>query len=255
MHRFYLPPEHCGAKELTLTDSEAHHALRVLRLKVADHVSVLDGAGKEVLCEVANTQRQQVHLVALERRRSMPRPFRVTLMQAVPKGKLFESIIQKATELGVTSVVPLLTERVLIRLGPREAVRRQERWRAVAIEAIKQCGSRWLAEIHEPIELSDFLDRHEKFDLPLIASLQPEARHPRAWFDQFRTRSGQPPTTVGVFIGPEGDFSPNEVEAIEAAGALPITLGSLVLRAETAATYCLSVVNYELTSTQSESRA
>src|SRR5205085_2694307 len=82
--------------------------------------------------------------------------------------------------------------------------------------------------------------------LPLVASLQGNTRHPREYFDAFRTKHGRQPASVCVWIGPEGDFAPSEVEATIAAGALPITLGPLVLRTETAAIYCLSVINYEL---------
>ena len=116
MHRFYLPPDQCQGTNLRLTGREAHHALHVLRVRKGEPVAVLDGAGSELLCEIQDLDRDQVHLV-VRKRNSTPPPFcKVTLLQAVPKGKIIESIIQKATELGVCRVVPLLSERASTRL-------------------------------------------------------------------------------------------------------------------------------------------
>jgi 16S rRNA (uracil1498-N3)-methyltransferase len=176
-----------------------------------------------------------------------PPPCELTLLQAVPKGKIFESIIQKATELGAARIVPLLSERVTLRLDDESHASRREKWQLVAIEAIKQCGSPWLPKVELPVSPAEFLARAERApELSLIASLQPQSRHPREYFDAFRARHGRAPASVCVWVGPEGDFTPLEISAIESGGALPITLGRLVLRSETAATYCLSVLNYEL---------
>jgi RsmE family RNA methyltransferase len=126
-----------------------------------------------------------------------------------------------------------------------------EKWEATAIESIKQCGSAWLPRIEPPLTPQAFLARNEKNELTLIASLQGDSRHPRDRFNSFLKEHQFLPESVFVWIGPEGDFTPAEINAIRAAGALPITLGPLVLRSETAAIYCLSVINYELQSPRS----
>jgi 16S rRNA (uracil1498-N3)-methyltransferase len=110
------------------------------------------------------------------------------------------------------------------------------------VEAIKQCGQRWLPQVEPPITLPAWLARGEKFDLTLVASLQNDSLHLRAHFPP----GARQPRTVCVWIGPEGDFAPEEMEAIKGAGARPITLGPLVLRSETAAVCALSILNYEL---------
>ena len=244
--RFYLPPDQCRENFLVLTGGEAHHALHVLRLRRGDAVTVLDGAGQEFRCEVADIARSQVRLGIVEKR-SHPRPAcRLTLLQALPKGKLIEPIIQKATELGAARLVPLLSERVVVQLEPDDAARKAGKWQSVAIEAIKQCGSAWLPKVETPLTPEQFLKRSEIFDLSLIGSLQPDARHPRLYLDAFRTEHRRNPTSLAVWVGPEGDFTPDEIQRVQAAGATPITLGPLVLRADTAAVYCLSVLNYEL---------
>lgn len=246
MHRFYLPPERCQEVSLFLTGREAHHAVEVLRVRRDEQVAVLDGAGLEFLCAIRGWDRDRVELAVVVKRAHRPPPCRITLLQALPKGKLIESIIQKATELGAARIVPLLAERVVATLDPTEAARKAEKWRLVAIEAIKQCGLAWLPRVEAPLTPRQFLARGEECELPLIASLQNDRLHPREYFRAFDAEHHRPPRTVCVWIGPEGDFSPAEVEAVKSAGGLPITLGPLVLRTETAAVYCLSVINYEV---------
>jgi 16S rRNA (uracil1498-N3)-methyltransferase len=208
----------------------------------------LDGVGNEFLCAVENSSRQAVTLSVSLKNFTPPPPCSVTLLQAVPKGKIIESIIQKAVELGARRIVPLLTERVLTQLDEEDAAVKRKKWQQVAIEAIKQCGAAWLPKIETPMTIEQYLARKEKFDLSLVGSLQKERRHPRECLSGFQAKHGRLPQSVGVWIGPEGDFTPEELEAVQASGALPISLGRLVLRVETAAIYCLSVFNYELNS-------
>jgi 16S rRNA (uracil1498-N3)-methyltransferase len=248
MHRFYLPPDQSRDNVLTLTGREAHHALHVLRVRPGERVAVLDGAGQELLCEVQKPGKDELQLRVAQRNGVPPLPYRITLLQAIPKGKIMDAIIQKAVELGVHRIVPLLSDRVVAQLDDEEGSARGEKWQLTAIEAIKQCGSAWLPQVETPLATKDYLARGEKFELPLVASLQADGRHPRERFTAFHAEKGRLPATLCVWIGPEGDFTPAEMNAIKSAGALPITLGRLVLRSETAAIYSLSVLNYELQS-------
>ena len=248
MHRFYLPPERCADAVLRLEGREAHHALHVLRLKCGECVTVLDGAGHEFFCEVESCSREVLIMRVTKKNFVHAPPCSITLLQAVPKGKIIESIIQKAVELGVRRIVPLLTERVVTRLDDKDVLEKQGKWQQVAIEAIKQCGAAWLPEITAPTPLSAFRLPPSAFELSLVGSLQTERRHPRECFREFETKYGRLPQSIGVWIGPEGDFTRDELKAIQAGGALPISLGRLVLRVETAAIYCLSILNYELDS-------
>lgn len=247
MHRFYMPPEQCRAPELRLTGPEAGHARRVLRVRRGERVIVLDGAGGEFLCEVGDARRDEVRLAVVERRRHPEPASRITLLQAVPKGRIMEAIIQKATELGVARIVPLLTERVVTRLeAEEEATHKADKWQAAAREAIKQCGAPWLPQVEQPLTPWEFLARKESFELPLIASLAGGSRPAREYFNAFQATHHRRPQSLCVWIGPEGDFTAAETEAIQSGGALPITLGPLVLRVETAAIYCLAILNYEM---------
>jgi 16S rRNA (uracil1498-N3)-methyltransferase len=247
VRRFYLPPPECRADHLVLTGSEAHHAADVLRVKAGDEVAVLDGAGSELACRVETVARKKVLLEVQGRATEPPPPWQITLAQAIPKGKTLEAIIQKATELGVWRIVPLLTRRVTTHLEGDSIEHKAEKWRQTAVEAIKQCGQRWLPRVDPPITLPTWLARGDKFDLTMVASLQNDSRHLRAYFPP----GGRLPQTICVSIGPEGDFAPDEMEAIKSAGAWPITLGPLVLRSETAALCALAILNHELRASSS----
>ena len=246
MHRFYLPPENRTGALFTLVGREAHHASHVLRLQQCDPVLVLDGTGHKFFCGVETVSRNEM-ILRVAKMELVPPPFcEITLFQALPRGKIIESIIQKAVELGAHRIVPLLTGRVVSRLENEGAEHKREKWQQVAIEAVKQCGAAWLPKIEPPTAIERLLARKETFDLALVGSLQKERRHPRGIFHEFENSNGRSPRSVAVWIGPEGDFTLEELRAIEAAGALPISLGNLTLRVETATIYCLSILNYEL---------
>jgi 16S rRNA (uracil1498-N3)-methyltransferase len=248
MHRFHLPPERCRGSTLTLAGDEAHHAARVLRVQPGERVTVLDGAGGEFLCEVGDLNKREVILQLLEKKVHPTPPCQITLYVAIPKGKIIESIIEKATELGVHRIVPLLTERVITRLDVESAADKGVKWQHVAVEAIKQCGAAWLPKVETPVTLKEVLMRGERFELALVGALEGATHHPREYLREFVTHHGARPRRVAIWIGPEGDFTREELGAIQGAGAKPITLGPLVLRVETAAIYCLSFLNYELRS-------
>ncbi len=246
MHRFYARPEELRSETLLLSRRESRHAAQVLRLRSGDAVVVLTGDGEECQGEVEELRGESLAVRIVGRHRHERAVPRLTLVQAVPKGKLMEAIVQKATELGVTRIVPMLTERTVPDFCTEAGAAKRERWLTIAVESIKQCGTPWLPEIAEPIPLAAYLGQVERAELCLLGSLQPGARHPRRWFEAFVTERGRLPGSVEVWIGPEGDFTPAEHERIVGSGARPITLGRHVLRSETAAVYALSVVQYEM---------
>lgn len=252
MHRFYLPPEAGDPERPRLRAGEAHHAQHVLRVRVGDPVSLLDGAGREQICAVDRVSREDVALRVTETRRFPVPAARITVFQAVTKPKSMDFVMQKATELGAHRIVPVLAARSIPGFEGDGAARKVERWRDLAIEALKQCGTPWLPKIEEPVRLPSALERRAPAELEFVGSLQSARRHPREHLDRFRTEHGRDPATISIWVGPEGDFAPEELQAIQAAGVRPITLGPLVLRAETATIYCLSVLNYELLARSAE---
>src|SRR5665213_1504506 len=237
MHRFYLPLENCRGNSLRLDGREAHHALHVLRLKRGERVTVLDGAGHEFFCAVENAAKDSLTLAVKEKKFSPPPACAITLLVAIPKGKIIEGIIQKAVELGAHRIVPLLTERVITQLDDENAEHKREKWHNVAIEAIKQCGAAWLPKVEAPQTISEFLARGGKIELLLVGSLQTERRHPREWILEFQKQRARLPQTAAVWIGPEGDFTLDEQTMTPAEGEKPISFGNLSLRVETSAVY------------------
>lgn len=251
MHRFFLPPEQTRGEILTLSESDAHHAARVLRVQPGEAVTVLDGAGGEFHGVVETVGKRAVTVRVSERRRHPPRVAEITLVQAVAKTKAMDGLLQKSVELGAARVMPLVAERSVSH--PGDAEDKRAKWQTIATEAAKQCGAFWLTRIEAPLTPGEWLRRGVRFDLMLIASLMDTPKHPRSHFERFLTERGHLPQSLAVIIGPEGDFSPAEYAAFKATGALPITLGPLVLRVETAATFVLAAVNYELTAPRAQS--
>ena len=244
MHRFHIPPERL-ASEVFLTGREWYHASKVLRLRRGDELTVLDGAGRALLCRIAEEAKEKF-LLEVRSVKEFPRGPEIILFQALPKGKIIESIIQEATELGVARIVPLLTERVSSDPDDDRAAKKIEKWQAVAIEAMKQCGTAWLPQVEALVTPEKAIQNCAKRDLSFVASLESDSLPARQFFDSYQAPQGNAPQTVSVWIGPEGDFTPAEYKIIRLAGAQPITLGSLVLRVETAAICALSIINYEL---------
>jgi 16S rRNA (uracil1498-N3)-methyltransferase len=174
---------------------------------------------------------------------------KITLGQAIPKGKNMELIVQKATELGAAGIVPLLSERTVVALGAEEASKKQEKWQRTAVEACKQSGQNWLPEVSLPQTVEKFISSGPSADLLLIASLQPASRGIKEILaEATELAGGDRPASALVLIGPEGDFTPSETNQALTAGFLPLTLGPIVLRTETAAIYSLSVLAHELQS-------
>ncbi len=246
MHRFFISDLPEEGDRLELPKAEAHHAASVLRVRQGDEVTVLDGRGNVLLCEVESVARREVSLVISERRRHERQGGAVTLFQSIVKGKAMDHVVQKATELGVSRIVPVVTERTVARPSAGEAEGKREKWLGIAIEAVKQCGSPWLPDIGAPVEFQEALEMGRGSELVLVASLDEEKSEARRWFQEHREAAGGNPETVAAWIGPEGDFTPGELAAVLSAGARPISLGPLVLRADTAAICALAVIGAEL---------
>ncbi len=244
-HRFHIPAEHWNPERLVLDGEEAHHCLEVLRLREGDRLVVFNGAGAEAEAEISSVAKGSVALRP-KLLGSTPRPpASITLGQAVPKGKNMDLIVQKATELGVARIVPLLSERTVVQLDGGELEKKRAKWQRVAIEACKQCGQNWTPEISVPVKVEAFV-RQAKDPLRLAAAIGPEARPLKAILAA-REEEGIPrPSAATLMIGPEGDFTPAELSAALSHGFLPLSLGPIILRSETAAIYALSVLGYEL---------
>ena len=245
-HRFFLSAEAWSDGPLTLTGEEARHCSNVLRCTVGERVAVFDGNGNEAGGSIASVSHSEV-VVDVQTREATPRPpVEVSLCQAVPKGKNMDLIVQKATELGASRIVPLLSDRTVVRLDSDEIEKKRAKWQRVALEACKQCGQNWLPEVVAPVAVMDFLRSSSGAgdSLPLIAAIDERAGS----LKEILADSGADfsPSSASIMIGPEGDFTPAELDAAINTGFRPMSLGPIVLRSETAAIYSLSVLVHEL---------
>jgi 16S rRNA (uracil1498-N3)-methyltransferase len=246
MHRFFLPAEDLLLESPILSGDEAHHCLNVVRHGVDDRIIVFDGRGNEATAQIVAATKREATLRVLHRAKSAPIACRLTLAQAVPKGKNMDLIIEKAVELGAAGIVPLLSDRTVVQLDAKEAAAKRAKWRTVALEACKQCGQNWLPEVAAPLTPKAFFEQRRPSGLLLVASLQSDSRPIKSTLAAYAAAHGGPPTEVTILIGPEGDFTPAELGLAKSNGCMPVTLGPIILRTETAAIYCLSVLGHEL---------
>ncbi len=246
--RFYIPADEWNHDALALRGAEAHHCMDVMRGAVGSKIIVFNGAGVEAGAEILEgANNREVPLKVHGVSRSAPLASRLVLGQAIPKGKNMDLIIQKATELGAAEIIPFLSERTVVRLDPADAGKKREKWQRVAVEACKQSGQNWMPRVHLPVTLESYFATPKDIDLKLIASLQPDSRPLREILaEHAELQGGRPVGSCLILIGPEGDYTPAEIHLAQGAGCLPMTLGPIVLRTETAALYSLSVLGYEL---------
>ena len=157
-----------------------------------------------------------------------------------------ELIVQKAVEIGAAEIAPIISDRTIVQVDPESAAQKQAKWQQIAIEAAKQCGQNWLPCVHPPRKIGEFFAAPATIDLRLIGSLQPDAQHFKKILADYSDEHRQLPQSVLMLVGPEGDFTPAELALARTHGCRPITLGPIILRVETAAIYCLSILSYEL---------
>jgi 16S rRNA (uracil1498-N3)-methyltransferase len=231
--RFFAPPGAFNFSKsiVTLTADEARHLREVLRLKPGDEVSVFDGAGREFRARVVQARRETAELeLSDEVQPARPEsPLQLTLAVALLKGEKFDLVVQKATELGVSRIVPLMTRYADIKLRDEsDAARRVARWQRIALEAAKQSGRAVVPEVSQPAALEDAL------------------KNPCLFFSE-REGHGLKPIdtdTVTAIVGSEGGWSDEELEQAREARADVVTLGGRILRAETAAIVATALLQH-----------
>jgi 16S rRNA (uracil1498-N3)-methyltransferase len=237
MHRCLITPADWDSHRIELPRDEAHHLRHVLRVGDGAAVRVCDGRGREAEATVALEGTDTVILHLLDTIQSLSPGVTLSLIQAVPKGSRMDLIIEKGTELGVTRFLPVATARGIVK-GDKH-----DRWQRIAISAARQCGVGWIPEIDAVAPLVEALVSRAEDDLFLVASLESDAQDLQTVLSAARDRNV---TAVTVLIGPEGDLTTEEYALAREQGAIPVSLGPLVLRVETAALYVAATVGYEL---------
>jgi len=243
MHRFFVSPEIVAQDAVTLRGPLAHQLGRVLRLRPGAEIALLDDTGwaYRVALEAVQPEVARGRIVARWQPETEPR-VAIALYQAVPKGSRFDWALQKATELGVAAIVPLITERMVVAMAEASG-EKLARWRRIVQEAAEQAGRARLPAVSAPVPFARACEPPPTGALGLIACLHPAVQPLRA---ALATLPPESLAAVRLYIGPEGDFSPGEVAQAVKAGLIPISLGPRILRTETAPLAALSAILYAL---------
>ena len=219
-------------KKIILEKSSTHHLLKVLRKKEGDEIILFDGKGNSCLGVISSLNKSQLELEIIELfDKTLRSGIKISLGQSLIKSDPLNFIIQKATELGVASFYPLITDRSVIKL--KMTKNRALKWSLIARGACEQCGENWLPIIESPMKLDKWAEV-EKSKIKIV--LYPHANNKISDLDYKES--------VSLAIGPEGDFTEYEVDSLIEKGFIPVTIGQRILRAETAAISAISSVRF-----------
>ena len=243
MHHFFVTPQQISGDKIRIEGGEVNHMKNVLRMKLHEKAEISDGESRTYLCEVEAYEEDVAVLHILEEMEADTEPAsKLYLFQGLPKSDKMELIVQKAVELGVYQVIPVAMKRSVVRLDDKKAAKKADRWNSIAESAAKQAGRSRIPEVTMPLSYNEALKMAEELDVTLLPyELAGGMEVTREVIRQIK--SGQ---SVGIFIGPEGGFEPEEVDAAVSMGAKVITLGRRILRTETAGLATLAVLMFEL---------
>ena len=244
MYRFYVSADQLAEKEVFISGGDVNHIKNVLRLEVGDWIVACDGNGTDYVSRIQSICSDEV-VASIEKVQptGTELPVRITLFQGMPKKDKLELIIQKAVELGACEIVPVMTKRTVVKLSEEKKInKRLERWQSIAYAAAKQCDRGIIPTVHKPVSYEEALAMADQLDYNVIPyELQTGMEEARKILDQAcKQRS------LGIFIGPEGGFEPEEVERAMTRNIHPMTLGKRILRTETAGMALLSILMFQM---------
>lgn len=244
MHRFYVENEQIHGETISITGSDVNHIKNVLRMRQEEEIVICNGQGKDFYCIIQVIAADEVVAqIRSEQETGTELPARIYLFQGLPKKDKMELIIQKAVELGVYEVIPVVTKRAVVKLDDKKKeLKKLERWQSIATSAAKQSMRGIIPQVKEAMSYKEALAYAGALDYNVIPYEKAE--------DISRTREiikkAAGKKSIGVFIGPEGGFEESEVEAALQIGIQPITLGKRILRTETAGLTTLSIIMFEI---------
>lgn len=244
MYRFYVSADQLAEKEVFISGGDVNHIKNVLRLEVGDWIVACDGNGTDYVSRIQSICSDEV-VASIEKVQptGTELPVRITLFQGMPKKDKLELIIQKAVELGACEIVPVMTKRTVVKLSEEKKInKRLERWQSIAYAAAKQCDRGIIPTVHKPVSYEEALAMADQLDYNVIPyELQTGMEEARKIVNQAcKQRS------LGIFIGPEGGFEPEEVERAMTRNIHPMTLGKRILRTETAGMALLSILMFQM---------
>lgn len=261
MFRFFVAPEQIVGDRVMVTGEDVNHMKNVLRMKPGEKVRISNGSDEDYFCTIEELKDGQVLLhVDSRETSSIELPVQIYLFQGLPKSDKMEWIIQKAVELGVYAVVPVAMKRSVVKLDQKKAVSRVKRWNSIAESAAKQSGRMMIPQVQMPVTFAQAVEQADQMDYKLLPYENEEgmegvrcilgelaervSRQRRAAEEGRETEAS--PLQIGIFIGPEGGFEPEEVHLAQQKNWKRISLGRRILRTETAGMALLSILVYLL---------
>ena len=243
MPRFFVDAGQIGENDIVITGSDVNHIRNVLRMAIGEELTVSDGHGTDYFCKISDVEKDRIFLDIVDSWHSFVElPVKIYLFQGLPKADKMEWIIQKAVELGVYEIVPVMTKRTVVKLDEKKELKKQARWQSIAESAAKQAGRALIPAVTGCIPFEKALRMCNGLDAALIPYEKAEGMQSAR--DMVRSLHGR--HSIGIFIGPEGGFEESEIEAAKEAGVRPMTLGRRILRTETAGLTMLSILMFEL---------
>ena len=242
MPRFFVAKGNILGNSILIVGDDVNHIKNVLRCRIGDKLIVCDGERNDYTVEIAGFEKDCVRTIIIEHAGNAAEPRTdITLFQCIPKHDKLDFIIQKGIELGVNRIVPVISERTIIKIeNEADRAKKASRWRKIALEAAKQCDRGIIPEISLPISLGNAFNNAGSYDLCIIP--YEKDRGNRLKFHINKGSGGK----IALFIGPEGGFTETEIQTAQKSGISPVTLGPRILRTETAAIAVLSILMYEL---------
>jgi 16S rRNA (uracil1498-N3)-methyltransferase len=240
LSRLHLPGEAWQSDTLTLIGDEAAHCSRVLRREVGEQIEIFDGMGRVATTTITAVTKSTVTARIDSQHQHEARAHQIHLLPAMIKAEPFEWLLEKAAELGAASVQPVVTARTIVHLSGDHLEKKLIKWRRHMVESAKQCHTPWIPLLAKPLSIAETLASLPAESTRIIPALSEQSRHLHE-LPLAQTK------TVFILIGPEGDFTIEEEALAQQHGFQPVTLGPLILRAETAAIATLAMVGHELT--------
>ena len=241
MSKFFVNDENIENNIINITGQDFNHIKNVLRLKVGDNIIVSNGKEIEFDTKIVNFTNNSVEAEILNQHSTQNEPsVKITLFQGLPKSDRMELIIQKAVEIGIYQIVPVLTERVVVKVDEKNAKKKTERWEKIAEQASKQSGRNIIPEVSTPIAYKDAIRMLETYDLIVIFYEKEQNKTLKELLNNLDKK----PNNIAIFIGPEGGFSESEIELVKQFNLA--TLGPRILRTETAGLISTAVILYHM---------
>ncbi len=240
MPKFFVSPQQINEKTIEITGDDAKHISTVLRAKTGDKITICDKKSTDYECSICRINKNSVIAEINEIHKNKNEPnIKITVFQSIPKLDKMETVIQKCVEIGVVRIVPVISEHTVVKIG-ENASKKLERFRKIACAAAKQCERGIIPDIHEIIDFNNAVNMAKSLD----SAIMPYEKERKLSFKSaIKEING---SEIGIFIGPEGGFSPSEVQLCAQNGIKSVSLGKRILRTETAGLVAAAILLYEL---------